>query len=39
MHHKMNAFTDFIAAAEYLIAEGYTSKEKLAIEGGSAEGC
>ncbi len=38
MYHKMNTFTDFIAAAEHLIAEGYTSKDKLAIEGGSAGG-
>jgi oligopeptidase B len=38
MHQKMNTFTDFIAAAEHLIAEKYTSKENLAIEGGSAGG-
>ncbi|WNG42724.1 S9 family peptidase [Archangium minus] len=38
MRNKMNTFTDFIASAEGLIAQGYTSKERLAIEGGSAGG-
>jgi len=38
MDHKMNSFTDFIAVAEHLIGEGYTSTPQLAIEGGSAGG-
>jgi oligopeptidase B len=36
--HKRNTFTDFIAAAEHLVAEGYTAPDRLAINGGSAGG-
>jgi oligopeptidase B len=36
--HKRNTFDDFIACAEHLIAEGYTSPDLLAIRGRSAGG-
>lgn len=35
---KQNVFNDMIAAAEFLISEHYTSKEKLAVRGGSNGG-
>ncbi len=38
MLNKKNTFTDFIACAEHLIKEKYTSPDKLAINGGSAGG-
>jgi oligopeptidase B len=38
MMEKRNTFTDFIAATEYLVANGYGAKDRVAIEGGSAGG-
>ncbi len=36
--NKLNVFNDFIAAAEYLIDQGWTNPEKITIEGGSNGG-
>ncbi|WP_144511905.1 S9 family peptidase [Bacillus sp. FJAT-22090] len=38
MQQKRNTFTDFIAAAQYLIEEGYTTPSQMAARGGSAGG-
>ena len=38
MMSKKNTFTDFVAVAEQLIADKYTSRDRLVIEGGSAGG-
>jgi oligopeptidase B len=35
---KRNTFTDFIACAEHLVAEGYGSADRVTIRGGSAGG-
>jgi oligopeptidase B len=36
--NKMHTFTDFVAAAEHLVARGYTSPDRLAARGASAGG-
>lgn len=38
MLKKRNTFTDFIACADHLVEKRYTSRDKLAIQGGSAGG-
>jgi len=38
LHRKENSFDDFIAAAEWLVAQGYTTSRLLAIAGGSNAG-
>ncbi len=38
MMKKMNTFTDFIACAEHLVKQKYTSRDRLVIQGGSAGG-
>ncbi|PBB37446.1 S9 family peptidase [Mesorhizobium sp. WSM3868] len=36
--HKLNTFTDFIASARHLVAERYTSHDRIVAQGGSAGG-
>src|SRR5258708_5402957 len=38
MMNKMNTFTDFIDCTEYLVAQKYGARDKIAVEGGSAGG-
>jgi oligopeptidase B len=38
LEHKRNTFTDFVACAEHLVEEGWTSPAQLAARGGSAGG-
>ncbi len=38
MMKKMNTFTDFIACADHLVKQKYTSSDRLVIQGGSAGG-
>jgi oligopeptidase B len=38
MEHKVNTFTDFIAAATYLVDSGWADRQRLVARGGSAGG-
>ncbi|HUB72176.1 MAG TPA: S9 family peptidase [Acidimicrobiales bacterium] len=38
LSHKRNTFTDFVACAELLVSQGWTSPDRLVIRGGSAGG-
>lgn len=38
LEHKQNTFSDFIACAEHLLGQGYSTAAQLAISGGSAGG-
>jgi len=38
LDRKQNVFDDFIAAAEWLVKSGYTSRDRLAVQGGSNGG-
>jgi oligopeptidase B len=38
MMNKINTFTDFIACAEHMVKQKYTSSDRLVIQGGSAGG-
>jgi oligopeptidase B len=38
MLHKINTFTDFVACAEHLVAQGWTKPSRLIARGGSAGG-
>jgi oligopeptidase B len=37
-HDKQNTFTDFIACGDQLVADGWTTHDKMALQGGSAGG-
>ncbi|MEL7049545.1 MAG: S9 family peptidase, partial [Pseudomonadota bacterium] len=38
LEHKTNTFSDFIAAADHLVSEGYTQRGRIVAHGGSAGG-